>query len=256
MQNLGIEAHFEFTQSLDPKTKQASGPVFVKIHVLKGLKNDPSLGPSYAYHIHTNPVPADGNCTKTLAHHDPLSVTEGFVCNPAFPQYCQTSDLAGKHGKLNGTTTGEIATFGYSDPYLRFYPATHSLLGRSIVIHSSNKTRLACANITSYLDGTADYSFEPTHKPSKYVKDYPKAAPVQPTPAIIWSNGTTPVDPAVFATFPYLFPIAALDIYEAPSVKLGNITHKVKFNNTEQTVTQPKETKVGIPIPYMPTFSF
>jgi hypothetical protein len=97
---------------------------------------------------------------------------------------------SGKHGKFNGTSDGEISTFGYSDAYVRFFPESHSLLGRSIVIHSSNKTRLACGNITSFLDGTADYSFEPTHKPSKYVKHYPTAAPVQPTPPVIPFNGT------------------------------------------------------------------
>lgn len=96
----------------------------------------------------------------------------------------------GKHGKLNGTADGEIAPFGYSDAYVRFFPESHSLLGRSIVIHSSNKTRLACGNITSHLDETADSGYEPTQKNSKFVKNYPIAAPIQPGPPVIPFTGT------------------------------------------------------------------
>jgi len=243
-EKLGIHAHFEFVGTLD------GGPTFVKIHVLKGLTTDPSLGGPHPYHIHTNPIPADGDCTKALAHLDPLNVTEGFVCDPAFPQYCQTGDLSGKHGKLNGTTDGEIATFGYSDAYVRFFPQSHSLLGRSIVIHSANKTRLACGNITSYLDGTADSSFEPTHKPSTYVKYYATAAPIQPTPAVIPFNGTVMTDQAILDQLPYPLPVPALTLKDALNVKLENITHAVKFAGSEQTITQPKETKVDDKPPF------
>ncbi|CAE6432364.1 unnamed protein product [Rhizoctonia solani] len=235
---LGIEAHLEFVGTKDGE------PTFVKVRVLKGLTNDPALGGPFAYHIHTNPISPDGNCTKALAHHDPLNVTEGLICDPAFPQYCQTGDLSGKHGKLNGTTDGKIATFGYSDEYLRFFPETHSLLGRSIVIHSSNKTRLACGNITSFLDGTADILSRPTHKRSKFIKDYPTTAPIQPTPPIIPFNGTVMTDPAIIATLPYPLPVPALSLAEALNVKLETITHPVKFANTEQNITQPKEIKV------------
>ncbi|CAE6397581.1 unnamed protein product [Rhizoctonia solani] len=235
---LGIDAQFDFVGTTDGE------PTFVKVRVLKGLTNDPALGGPFAYHIHTNPIPADGDCTKALAHHDPLNVTEGLICDPAFPQYCQTGDLSGKHGKLNGTTDGKIATFGYSDGYVRFFPETHSLLGRSIVIHSSNKTRLACGNITSFLDGTADASFRPTHKRSKYVRDYPLTAPIQPSPPVIPFNGTVMTDPAIIATLPYPLPVPALSLAEALNVKLVNITHSVKFANSEQSITQPSEKKV------------
>ncbi|QRV94355.1 copper/zinc superoxide dismutase domain-containing protein [Ceratobasidium sp. AG-Ba] len=232
----GVHAIFEFFG-------KPGEPTFV-VAQAKGLTTDPSLGgPSFAYHIHTNPVPADGNCTKTLAHLDTLAVSEGWVCNPGFPQYCQNGDLSGKHGKLNGTTNGQIARFGYSDEFVRFYPESHSILGRSIVIHSANKTRIACANITSNLDGTADWSMEPTHKPSNYVKNYPTSAPVPPGPPVSAFNGTVMPDPAVFAAYPYPIPMAALTISEAPNVKLGNITHSVKYNNTEKTITQLQDVK-------------
>ncbi|CAE6518436.1 unnamed protein product [Rhizoctonia solani] len=234
-----ISAHFEFLGTKDGE------PTFVKVRVLKGLTNDPALGGPFAYHIHTNPIPSDGNCTKALAHHDPLNVTEGFVCDPAFPQYCQSGDLSGKHGKLNGTTDGKIAAFGVSDAYLRFFPETHSLLGRSIVIHSSNKTRLACGNIISTLDGTADASFRPTNQPSRFIKVYPTTAPVQPTPPVIPFNGTTKTDPAIIATLPYPLPMPALSLAEALDIKLINITHSVKFANTEREITQPREIKAN-----------
>ncbi|QRW08556.1 copper/zinc superoxide dismutase domain-containing protein [Ceratobasidium sp. AG-Ba] len=221
-------------------------PTTIHIFNMKGFTNDPSLGGPFPYHIHTNPIPPDGNCTKAghaLAHLDPLNVTEGLVCDPAFPEYCQTGDLSGKHGKFNGTDSGNLDKIEYEDAYVRFYPKSLSLLGRSIVIHSSNKTRLACGNITSYLDGTADEWMKPTYKPSNYVTSYPLTAPVQPSPPIIPFNGTTRTPDDVIATFPYPLPIPALSLYEAPNVKLGTITHLVKFNNTEQTITQPKETK-------------
>ncbi|KAG8693433.1 hypothetical protein FRC09_010513 [Ceratobasidium sp. 395] len=246
---LGIHAQMEFVgyradEGQGYQADKGKGrPTFVKMRVLSGLTNDPSLGGPFSYHIHTNPVPADGNCTKTLAHLDTLSATEGILCNANYPQYCQNGDLSGKHGKLIGTPDGRIETFGYSDDFLRFFPEDFSILGRSVVIHSANKTRLACANITSYLDGTANESFEPTHKPSKYVKNYPKAAPVAPGPPVMPFNGTTPDDAAANAAYPYPLPVPALTLEEAPNVKLGSITHKVRYNNTEQTITQPKETK-------------
>ncbi|KDN33046.1 hypothetical protein RSAG8_13864, partial [Rhizoctonia solani AG-8 WAC10335] len=178
-----------------------------------------------------------------LGHHDPLNVTDGFICNAAFPQYCQMGELSGKHGKLNGTTDGKIAAFEYSDAYLRFFPETHSLLGRSIVIHSSNKTRLACGNITSMLDGTAGTSFKPTQKGSTFVKNRPSAPPVQPTPSIPL-NGSAITDPAIAAALPYPLPVPALSLAEARNVKLTNITHSVKFANTVQNITRLSEIKV------------
>lgn len=178
-------------------------------------------------------------------------MTEGFVCDPAFPSYCQIGDLSGKHGKLNGTDSGKIESFGYYDDYVRFYPRSHSLLGRSIVLHADNKTRLACGNITNTLDGTADSS-GPTYKPSTYVKNYPKTAPVQPSPPIIPFNGTKMPDPDVIASFPYPLPVPALSITKAPNVKLGTITHSVKYANHKHTITQPKEYKCDTAPPFRP----
>lgn len=45
---------------------------------------------SYSYHIHTNPIPSDGNCAGALAHLDPLNVGEVTVCDKDKPYLCQT----------------------------------------------------------------------------------------------------------------------------------------------------------------------
>ncbi|KAF2153065.1 Cu,Zn superoxide dismutase-like protein [Myriangium duriaei CBS 260.36] len=106
----------------------------------------------YLYHIHTNPVPADGNCTATLAHLDPFSRGEDPPCDSTNPASCQVGDLSGKHGKVPAGRTG------FSDLYQDLYISTDpnsnaSVFGRSIVFHFPNKTRIACANLTQLSAG-------------------------------------------------------------------------------------------------------
>jgi hypothetical protein len=95
------------------------------------------------YHLHVDPVPEDGNCSKTLAHLDPVARGEATPCDKTKPESCQVGDLSGKHGSIQ------------SDPfeahYLDLYASTKEGIGaffgnRSIVIHYANKTRLTCAN--------------------------------------------------------------------------------------------------------------
>ena len=52
------------------------------------------------YHIHDQPVPADGNCTATLGHLDPFIRGEIPPCDPTQPETCQVGDLSGKHGNI------------------------------------------------------------------------------------------------------------------------------------------------------------
>lgn len=54
------------------------------------------------YHIHDQPVPANGNCTATLAHLDPYVRGEQPPCDPTHPETCQSGDLSGKHGNVTG----------------------------------------------------------------------------------------------------------------------------------------------------------
>ncbi|KAL8895595.1 MAG: hypothetical protein Q9192_003544 [Flavoplaca navasiana] len=105
---------------------------------------DPSLGP-FMYHIHDQPVPSNGNCTATLAHLDPYIRGEQPPCDPTHPETCQSGDLSGKHGNV----TGDPFNTAYLDLYLSTHEGPASFFGnRSIVFHTSNATRLTCANFT------------------------------------------------------------------------------------------------------------
>lgn len=102
------------------------------------------LGP-FIYHIHDQPVPADGNCTGTKAHLDPYIRGETPPCDNKDPANCQVGDLSGKHGNI---TSSPFQTT-YLDLYLSTVQGPASFFGnRSIVVHSNNATRLTCANFT------------------------------------------------------------------------------------------------------------
>ncbi|KAB5580637.1 hypothetical protein GE09DRAFT_1082968 [Coniochaeta sp. 2T2.1] len=96
-----------------------------------------------AYHIHVDPVPANGNCTKTLAHQDPFIRGEDPPCDPRFPQTCQVGDLSGKHGKI----TSDPFEVTYYDQFASTAGGIGAFFGnRSFVLHYPNKTRITCAN--------------------------------------------------------------------------------------------------------------
>lgn len=61
----------------------------------------------FKYHIHVNPVPADGNCTGTGGHLDPYERTQVPDCVSSRPETCEVGDLSGKHG-LVGNLTGVV----------------------------------------------------------------------------------------------------------------------------------------------------
>lgn len=105
---------------------------------------DSSLG-LFTYHVHDQPVPADGNCTGTKAHLDPYIRGQVNPCDPEEPATCEVGDLSGKHGNI---TSNPFETT-YLDLYLSTESGPASFFGnRSIVIHASNSTRLTCANFT------------------------------------------------------------------------------------------------------------
>ncbi|KAG8896519.1 hypothetical protein FRC01_011739, partial [Tulasnella sp. 417] len=234
----GIKARFEFWGRTD------GTPTFTKIEVLSGLfKDSPHYQGPYGYHIHTNPVGKERDCAKALAHLDPLHVTESLICDPAFPQYCQEGDLSGKHGKFNGTDSGAIDTFGYHDDYLRFFPEDLSILGRSIVIHAANKTRLACGDIISTLDGTASHGFKPTYKPSKFVKHYPKVAPTNPPQVVTPFVGEKFPSDETLHNLPFPLANPAIPLHKALNVKLVTKTQTVWVNGTKTKAKLPIEKK-------------
>lgn len=106
------------------------------------------------YHLHVDPVPEDGNCTKTLAHLDPFIRGEATACNPEAPATCQVGDLSGKYGAADSGTTFEDT---YVDRYVSLKEGPGSFFGnRSIVLHFANKTRITCANFVLLSDDEGD----------------------------------------------------------------------------------------------------
>lgn len=98
------------------------------------------------YHIHDQPVPADGNCTATGGHLDPFLAGEAAPCDPSAPETCQVGDLSGKHGKV----AGDPFSATYTDDYASLARGLGSFLGnRSVVLHAADKARITCANFTA-----------------------------------------------------------------------------------------------------------
>ena len=123
----------------------------------QGFPDAAIYGP-FVYHIHDLPVPADGDCTATLGHLDPQNAGEYYPCIVSAPQNCQVGDLAGKYGAI----TASPFTAQYSDPYLSTVVGNlASLAGKSIVIHTSNTTRITCANFLVASNGTTNATAPP-----------------------------------------------------------------------------------------------
>ncbi|CAH7680903.1 superoxide dismutase [Phakopsora pachyrhizi] len=202
----GVSGQISFT--LIPTTEE----VAVKISV-KGLMAINSTA-QFGYHIHTNPISSDGNCSSALGHLDPLQVTDSVVCNGT-ARLCQIGDLSGRNGKLPGNQS--VANVSYTDKFLRFWPQPFTLLGRSIVIHAPNTTRIACGNITSVVDGTADNQGKPTNQSSNYVTVYSTRAP---PPSNNTANVAEPLP----------------DVTETPNVILVKKQVTQMMNNSSETV--------------------
>ncbi len=120
-----------------------------------------------AYHIHVDPVPSDGNCTKTLAHLDPYIRGEDPVCDSTAPETCQVGDLSGKHGKI----TADPFQVQYVDKFSSLKEGEGSFFGnRSFVLHFGNKTRISCASFVkvhgSDTNTTTTKTKCPTHAPT------------------------------------------------------------------------------------------
>ncbi|KAG8990795.1 hypothetical protein FRB90_001622 [Tulasnella sp. 427] len=234
----GIDARIEFWGSPGCPTK-------IKVQVIKGLvDNSPYFEGPFLYHIHTNAVGKERNCTTALGHLDPLGLTDSLVCDPAFPQYCQEGDLSGKHGKLNGTSSGAIDAFSYSDSYVRWFPEDFSILGRSVVIHSSNKTRLACGDIISTIDGTASSSGEPTYNPSTYVTNYPTSVVPAPPQVVTPFVGETFPDEQTLHNLPFPLGNPAIPIEKSSNVVLTSQTQAVWVEGYQTEANLPVEKPV------------
>lgn len=115
------------------------------------------------YHLHDQPVPADGNCSGTLAHLDPYERGEATPCDVTRPETCQVGDLGGKHGNINS----EPFNATYTDDYASTLSGIGAFFAnRSIVIHFNNVTRITCANFTAVYEDTTGCSSSSSSSPS------------------------------------------------------------------------------------------
>jgi hypothetical protein len=162
----------------------------------------------FGYHIHDQPVPADGNCTGTKAHLDPYGRGQDPACDSSDPASCEVGDLSGKHGKIPAASYGKSSrssrisyriisllvkpgsinfTAAYNDLYASTKPGIGAFLGnRSIVIHrgDATKSRLACVNIT--------LAEEEPSAGAPSGTGYPLPSGTGSIPGYNGTNGTTP----------------------------------------------------------------
>jgi Cu/Zn superoxide dismutase len=96
------------------------------------------------YHVHILPVAPGEGLAATLGHWNPLdSPNMGDACNPQDDaEDCEAGDLSGKHGAL----AGPAACTTYDD-YGIALSGVRSVVGRSIVVHNSEGTRVAGATL-------------------------------------------------------------------------------------------------------------
>ncbi|KAG5926092.1 hypothetical protein E4U42_003661 [Claviceps africana] len=110
-----------------------------KVH----FENLPKEGGPFLYHVHVNPVPADGNCTATLGHLDPYHRGDKTPCDSSKPQTCEVGDLSGKYG----AAAKDPFSAEYVDLYSSLDENNIAFIGnRSIVFHFADKKRITCAN--------------------------------------------------------------------------------------------------------------
>ncbi|RPB11882.1 hypothetical protein P167DRAFT_536281 [Morchella conica CCBAS932] len=72
-----------------------------------------ATGP-FNYHVHDQPVPADGNCNGTLAHLDPYQRGQTPACDKTAPETCEVGDMSGKHNAIPNTN-GSLSMFSLSN---------------------------------------------------------------------------------------------------------------------------------------------
>jgi len=126
-------------------TQQQSGAILIETNV----RSEREVG---GWHVHNFPVdfttnPAD-RCAGAGGHYDPsnrlgAAVNYSVNCSIYAQLQCEAGDLSGKYGHL--VITGG-ATYISNDDELQLQ-GQYSIMGRSVVIHNPDGTRLACGNI-------------------------------------------------------------------------------------------------------------
>lgn len=124
----------------------------VKIAVnMRGLQHVNDSAARFGWHVHEYPVTfgllQDMPCSEQQVgdHYDPLdrssSPTYDVDCRNR-KDLCEVGDLAGKFGPLQPSQS----VYTFEDVNMNLY-SSFSPVGRSIVIHQSDGSRFACANI-------------------------------------------------------------------------------------------------------------
>lgn len=111
-------------------------------HITIKYEKDPELKDiALPFHIHVNKVVSD-DCQSTQGHYDPngLEANPNYNCNPDNLKTCSHGDLANKIGKLNGPN----GNYHYVDRTITNFD---DLIGRSIVVHKPDKSRIGCCTI-------------------------------------------------------------------------------------------------------------
>ena len=101
------------------------------------------------WHVHVFPFrlgsPSPCSSSNVAGHFDPLlasAETDYSARCAGNSSLCEMGDLSGKHGVL--TNLNRVEQFSDSTLHLH---GVYSIIGRSVVIHRPDNTRLACANI-------------------------------------------------------------------------------------------------------------
>ncbi len=147
---------------LSPQLDSSHLPLISPNVVANGSADNVNVG----YHIHQYPISPSGNCTTAGGHLSPFGRTDQPPCDDIHPETCQPGDLSGKHGTISqlaqatagdGSSDNNVASVSsFQARYLELYVSTDSTNveyfgNRSVVVHSSNGTRLNCANFTQQM---------------------------------------------------------------------------------------------------------
>ncbi|XP_033756043.1 uncharacterized protein LOC117338803 isoform X2 [Pecten maximus] len=114
------------------------GPTTVNVN-LNGLD-----GMASGYHVHSYPVPSSASCSAAAVggHYNPLSIV-GSPADKTDDMY-EIGDLSGKYNHmLDGKTSVDWTGVDTNLPVR----GSHSVVGRSVVVHFDNGTRWKCGNI-------------------------------------------------------------------------------------------------------------
>lgn len=129
-------------------TQQDSGVILIETNI----RSERDVG---GWHVHNFPVdftidPAE-RCDGAGGHFDPsdrFSAATNYSndCSERTPLQCEAGDLSGKFGCLVTAPTAGIVSYMSNDNELQLQ-GRYNIIGRSVVIHNRDNSRLACGNI-------------------------------------------------------------------------------------------------------------